>query len=379
MGFEAVSGDGNQAIIDELRDLVNERKKAAATYNRDSPEYHQELLHAVWWVTDCRLEPGLAKMVYDIFDKEVPIFIIVNKSDKLSTEVDASISQIADLCRQWAIAVIAVLPVVASAKNGPLKKLCQHCGSPNIRVSEHDKVYECRDQQCAKYRQDIPLEDSYGFPKLLEATLQRLPDIVAASFAATQKEWLEGMDCRANLVIGSASTAAAAIGGSPIPCSDYYLLCALQSAMMASLGKVYELRIKPQAMMQLLQSVAGLCVSAQCGLKMGSILKSIPGIGTILGGATSATLAAVVTFSLGMLLKELLRRVRGRAEFGEITYDHFLEVMGIEEQRAFFRRWLFSPGSQANSPWVPSAPPAPDPDEQHVRAQEAQALWPSVA
>merc|ERR1712083_1204836 len=99
--------------------------------------------------------------------------------------------------------------------------------------------------------------------------------------------------------------------------------------MITNLANVYSLPI----------NVASLTLGGQM---CASLLKIIPGVGTVIGSLTSAGVAGAFTFGIGSLVLELFRRVRGAALHGEITAEHFKQVMGYEEQK----EWLQSAMSE---------------------------------
>jgi len=349
-GFEPLSD--NKDILEDLRSLYEERKRAASQYRPDSPEHHAERLHAVWWVTDVRLEPVLVEKVHDLFGNDMPIFIVVNKCDKSEKEVDEVVATVTSSCR-WATAVV---PVVATPKNGPLKKKCESCGSGRIMTDEDDKLYVCRNKECPKCREEQTLKPHYGIDELMEKTVTCLPDLVAASFQHVQKEWLGDLDTMADNRIRFYAALALTIGSSPIPFSDFPLLLANETAMFTNLAVLYGVKVDPTSMKEVLSSFHGVAIGAAAGLGLGSLLKLIPGVGSVLGGMADATIAVTVTTAIGFVVKELLRRVRGLAVFGEITSEHFRQVMGVDEMEQLFRqsltmvRWGGQQGTQRALP-----------------------------
>lgn len=333
-GFEPLSD--NQDIFQSLENLKAERLDAASVHPIDSAQHHAERLHAVWWVTDHRFEQALAAQVERVFGDEFPIFIVINKCDKKNSEVDEVIREVKALC-PWAAAVV---PVVATPKNGPLRKLCETCGQGRIRFDEEEGVYDCRNELCTKYKQDQPLKPHYGIDDLLAETVQCLPELVAVSFYHAQRDRLASLDSRANAAIATFTAAALAIGANPMPFSDFPLLMGNEVLMFTSLAAVYELKVDAPVIDHIMGGFAGLSVGAFAGLALGSFLKMIPGVGTALGGATDAAIAVTVTFAIGQVVKELLRRVRSLAVCGDITADHFYQVMKVEDQKQLFREAL---------------------------------------
>jgi len=197
-GFEAMVD--NRDILNALTDLVYQRKqaaeKAAAKFGPESPQFHAERIHCLWWVTADRLEAELAKRMADIF-REIPIIIIANKSDKSADAVDAVIAAATAVMKSHEKSVKAVIPVACDPKNGPLKKICPVCKSSKIAVTAADDdekgTYMCKNKDCANFKMDIELRDAYGIDELLKSTVQLLPEMVAASFSNAQKDYLQDL------------------------------------------------------------------------------------------------------------------------------------------------------------------------------------------
>ncbi|WP_158655710.1 YcjF family protein [Helicobacter cynogastricus] len=104
----------------------------------------------------------------------------------------------------------------------------------------------------------------------------------------------------ANNAILGYTTAAAAIGATPIPFSDFALLAPTQIAMIIHISKIYDLEISKenaQTLVATFASVLGTGLVARAAV--GSLLKLIPGVGSLAGGAINATLAGSVTGLMG--------------------------------------------------------------------------------
>ena len=345
-GFEPLSE--NQDIMDDLRNLWTEHQKNANRYRPNSPEYHAECLHAVWWVTADRLEPSLQNTVQEIF-QSIPIFIVVNKCDKKEEEVDVVLNDVQKLC-PWAAAVV---PVVATPKNGPIKKKCETCGCQRIVVME-GHFYECRNQDCVMYKEEVQLKQHYGIESLLRQTVVRLPEMVAESFHVAEVRFLNDLDSMANHRIALYTAIAASIGASPIPFSDFPLLMANEVAMFVNLGAVYEVKVDPRCAKQVVSAFSGLASGAGVGYTLGSAIKMIPVIGTVLGGMTQSVIATTVTAAIGATVKELLRRVRREAVFGEVTFEHFKKAMSVDEMSKMFQDNMRLGGRQSTGGALPT-------------------------
>jgi len=149
------------------------------------------------------------------------------------------------------------------------------------------------------------------------------------------QDYLQDLNTVARHRIAFYVTAAGAIGATPIPFSDFPLLMANEVALVTNLANVYGLPLNGASIRQWIWALMSTAGVAGAGMAFGSVVKMIPGWGTIAGGATNCLIASSFTFGLGMLAMELFRRVRGLAVHGEITADHFAQVMSVDKQKAF--------------------------------------------
>lgn len=121
-------------------------------------------------------------------------------------------------------------------------------------------------------------------------------------FISAQKTNLELKKKEASDIIDLATVAAAGIGAIPIPFSDAPLLTAAQVKMVSNILDVYEL----SNYASIPQALIGDIVISQIGKSIaGSIIKMIPGAGSLLGALINGTVASALTFSLGSAVSEL--------------------------------------------------------------------------
>lgn len=141
-----------------------------------------------------------------------------------------------------------------------------------------------------------------GIEDLIDLTLEVLPEGRRNAFSAAQKASIKVKTARAQGVIGTAATAAAAAGASPIPFSDAALLIPIEVGMLAGISGVFGLELSKGLLGTLVSSMLG-STAATIGGKaiVTNLLKLIPGGGSIIGGAISGATAATLTTTLGEL------------------------------------------------------------------------------
>lgn len=100
-------------------------------------------------------------------------------------------------------------------------------------------------------------------------------------------------------IIHTATVAAGATGASPIPFSDSALLIPIQTTMIVGLYKTNGLNISQGVVTGALKATI---ISGFGKALAGNLLKFIPGVGTIAGGAINAGVAVAFTEFLGFAI-----------------------------------------------------------------------------
>ena len=136
-----------------------------------------------------------------------------------------------------------------------------------------------------------------GLEDLVEATMLLLPDATRCAFAAAQIVSLRHKKQQAHLIVISSSGAAAVAGATPIPFADAAVLIPIQVGMLARVSALYGLDVTMPFVSGLVAAATGPTVVGRS--IVASLLKLLPGAGTVLGGVVSATTAATLTIALG--------------------------------------------------------------------------------
>lgn len=152
---------------------------------------------------------------------------------------------------------------------------------------------------------DYPIDDeyvakAYGLDRLAEVTYSVVPEALQKTFVAVQKANLELKRKKAQAVVATAMTAAAATGAAPIPFSDAALLVPAQISMLAGITAVFGLPIEKGTIAAILSSTIGTTGTTVLGKTVvANLLKFIPGVGSAAGGVISGGTAATLTAALG--------------------------------------------------------------------------------
>lgn len=149
---------------------------------------------------------------------------------------------------------------------------------------------------------ELPLQ----LDELLQVSADSLEDEdMKKAFINSQKNNLALKRTQAEKVIPKYVAGAGVIGATPIPFSDAPLLISGQLAMFAEITSIYGVR----NMNNLGKGVISQVVIGQLGKSLaGSLIKLIPGVGTIVGGAINATVASSITYALGKAISEICYR-----------------------------------------------------------------------
>ena len=150
------------------------------------------------------------------------------------------------------------------------------------------------------------LDGGYVLPKeglddLVEATAQVLLEgEVLRAFAIVQKS-IKLKKKQAGKVMLAAVVSAAGAGGIPVPLVGQGLLVPIQVGMLVYISKVFGINVASAEFWQdLVVGLAASLTGVTIGIgTLGTVLKFIPGMGTLTGAAILSSSSAVLTYKLG--------------------------------------------------------------------------------
>lgn len=159
-----------------------------------------------------------------------------------------------------------------------------------------------------------------GLMQLVEITTQLFPDGHKNAFVAAQKVDLQRKVERSHLAVGTAALAAASVGAVPIPFSDAIGIVPIQVTMILTISGIFGLKLTQD----FVTAIVGSAVTAIGGTvagraAVGALLKLIPGVGSVVGGAISAATAAALTTSFGEAYIFSLRKLMERKSLADIS------------------------------------------------------------
>ena len=136
--------------------------------------------------------------------------------------------------------------------------------------------------------------------ELVDLTMQVVPEGLKRAFTAAQKVEINLKKKHSHKIVVGAATSAAGIAATPIPFSDAIAIVPIQVAMLAGISATFGLSVDES----FLTTVVGSILTGAGGTLAGraivtSLLKFVPGVGSVTGGALAATTAAALTTAFG--------------------------------------------------------------------------------
>lgn len=223
----------------------------------------EQSVHAVWFCSDGGPSDDDVRFVSRIRGAGFPAALLLTKIDlRPRDEVDALVS-----------GILRLLPDV-----------------PVFRLSVRDR--------------EVPgLRKSTQWDELISWTHGVIPQVCKERFTAALREGLDLKRRQARIAVAAATSAAAAVGASPIPFSDAAILVPVQTAMVTSILTIYGVEMSKGAISGFVGSTT---ISALGRSVAGNLAKLIPAVGTVVGAVINAGVAASFTGALGEALTELL-------------------------------------------------------------------------
>lgn len=142
---------------------------------------------------------------------------------------------------------------------------------------------------------------------------------------------------KANNVVLSFVASAALTGAVPLPFADAPLLIGQQVAMMVAINSIFEFDIDRDTLASLATAVIGVGGATVIGKTVVSnLLKFIPGVGAVAGGAISAGTAGVITLALGEAYIEVCKAIK----MGKLNQNDLTKKAGLDMLKKSFKEQM---------------------------------------
>lgn len=294
-GFELGKGVQNQ-VKQEIVDTIN---KSFATKDIN------KAIHCIWYCINTasnRVEPEEIEWLKELTQEnqitQVPIIVILTQSFS-KKNADAMRKMILD----ENLDVVQVIPVLA-------------------------EDYEIDENYTA---------ESYGLEELIHVMGESLPEELEDTLQNVQIASLAEKKRRAQAAIATATLTAAGEGAAPIPFSDWVLLVPTQVSMIASITVIFGFDIDKSIITAFLSSTLGSGTATLLGkTAVANLVKLIPGVGSIAGGAISASTAGILTAALGEAYIVIMTLVFN----GEMSIEDLSTKKGRDKMSSLFKEEL---------------------------------------
>lgn len=138
--------------------------------------------------------------------------------------------------------------------------------------------------------------EQHGLLELLDATFRLTPREATDALVAAQRIDPARKAAAAERAVSAATAAATAAGFTPIPFADAAILIPIQISLMAKIATIYDIPMQRATV----ASLAATTVTTQSGRAAASgLLKLVPGVGTLAGGAITGAIAGTITYAVG--------------------------------------------------------------------------------
>ena len=175
---------------------------------------------------------------------------------------------------------------------------------------------------------------AYGLDVLISIMAEALPEELQNTLQNVQIASLASKKRRAQAAVAAATAAAFGEGFSPIPVADCAVIIPTQVAMIATITAIFGLNINKSIIMGFVSSVLGTGGATLIGKTLaGSLLKLIPGLGTVSGGVISGATAGLLTTALGEAYIKLMEAIYN----GEISAKDVNTAEGKQKLKELFK------------------------------------------
>ncbi len=296
-------GRDTQRIIMELRSFIEG--------SRTLP--FSEQVHLAWYcirATDRRIEETEAAFIRELAGLGLPVILVMTqvpgRHDAMGQRfVAPDAIELAQLIESLGLPIDGGRPVMVSALPDPFTGTQQH-----------------------------------GLLDLLDATFRCAPSQVAPALVAAQKIDPARKAEAADRAVKAAAAAASAAGFTPIPFADAAVLVPIQIGMMARIANIYDIPMQRATV----ASLAATTVTTQAGRAAATgLLKLVPGVGTLAGGAITGGVAGTVTYAVGTAWQKVcigMTQGRFRTVSGTLDSRAVQEVFSKEVADIMRRRGL---------------------------------------
>lgn len=270
MGYET-KDDGDKRFVDEVIGLV-----------KDS---YQKEINIIWYcisTLSSRVTDYDLKTINAFLEANIPLAVLFTKADKTDDET----------------------------------------------VAEMRKVIQQNNASLPVFETSIHLPDVNQIEKLIDWSIEKLPQHLRFAFISQQKVNFEQKRKSVRLAIGEHVVGAGLVGAVPIPGADAPILVGNELALMARILYIYDMGGIGNA---LKSSVVGTILSTLGKSLAGNLLKLIPVVGQAVGAVINAGVAVAITWAFGGAVAIACEQVwKAKLEGGDVAglINNFGKIVG---------------------------------------------------
>jgi len=167
----------HEEFIAAMRKFFEDQSRASPT----------DAIHVIWYVVNAanaRFQPFEEILLRDVF-REIPIIVILNKSDISKPQDNQALREM--ITKLQLKNLLGVFDCTAQSKSdviGENVEVCPKCKSENISIKPKQKLMIC--DNCGHRASFGVSTESDGLERVVEATLQALPEFCREAFISAQ-------------------------------------------------------------------------------------------------------------------------------------------------------------------------------------------------
>lgn len=288
------------------------------------------------------LDPIVQKRVRDDINREIDR---IHKSRDINSEnlihvvwycINATSNRIEEFEIEWIKQLsekIPVIVVLTQSFSDNLKELEKYIDNMNLNIKGIQRVLA----EPFKFA-SIELPRT-GLEALVEKTYQVLPQGIRRAFNNAQKVDLKKKVDEATKWALKYIGTSFGVGFSPIPFSDSAILITGQVGMLAHITTIFGVKVDKDLLVGIASGIGGIAGATIVGKTfVANIMKFIPGVGTVVGGAISGTTASVLTTALAFSYIEVMKKVASNQYEGKVIKSQEISEMMYEELKKHFNK-----------------------------------------
>ncbi|MBQ1432451.1 MAG: 50S ribosome-binding GTPase [Ruminococcus sp.] len=251
-------------------------------------------------------------------------YCISTTSDRIEEEEINWINELATKAQHDVPVIIVLTKTLSRNKGLALKSQIE-----NMNINVRGVVPVLAEPYEVDINDEIKTVSSFGLTELIGLTLQVVPESARNALINAQSVDLDLKGKRAQKWLAGFAASNFAAGFVPFPIADAPVLITTEITMLAKITTVFGIDMDKGMLAAVVSAIVG-CSGATIGGRFAasSLMKLIPGIGTVMGGLVNGTAAAAFTVALGEAYIVIMTMIaKGEIRREDISQQQFIEQM----------------------------------------------------